>query len=212
MQVQSQGNVMCILREKKDVPKGEKQQLYGILLHNLKPDSTCGICIMEDGHFLTLSRNLLLLSFKWVKEDNNYKISQGKATICQALYYQEATSHKKTLDIKLRECEKEFNLQLIAPKAPRPKALDISIGSFVTMYFTWAELEDKTGNLAVIIPGEPGDELGEHRTGKVIGKRKQKNRWVHDCQFDGTIPTILGFFVPDLRRGRTTYEKWAQKS
>jgi hypothetical protein len=44
----------------------------------------------------------------------------------------------------------------------------------------------------------------------VIGKRQQKRRSVYDCQFDGTIPPILGFFVQDLRRGRATYEKWAK--
>jgi hypothetical protein len=35
---------------------------------------------------------------------------------------------------------------------------------------------------------------------------------VYDCQFEGTIPPILGFFTPDLRRGRATYEKCAKGS
>jgi hypothetical protein len=88
---------------------------------------------MVDGHYLTLATNLLLVAFKRIKEDQ-YKITQGKATVCQALY-QQATAHKKTLDMKLWDCEKEFNVQLIASKAPRPVGLDISIGTFVTMYF-----------------------------------------------------------------------------
>jgi hypothetical protein len=140
MQGQSKGNVMCILRERKNVPKGENLQLYGILLHNMKTDSTCGICVMEDGHYLTLSPHLLSLSFKRIKEDQ-YKITKAKAAVCQALY-QEVTRHKKNLDKKLRDCEKEFKAQLIAPKAQRSAALDLSNGSLVTMYFTWAELDE----------------------------------------------------------------------
>ncbi len=206
---------MCILREKKNVLKGEKQQQYGILLHNMRTDSTLYMWHLHHGRW-SLSDTCFKLVVTLLQKDQGRSVQSNKRQ-SYGLSSVVPTSNRTQKDFGYEAAGLREGVQCATDCSSFPKrqtaALDISTGTFVTMYFRWEELDDKTGNLGVTIPGEPGDKLGEHRTGKVIGKRQnQKKRWVYDCQFEGTIPPILGFFTPDLRRGRATYEKWAKGS
>ena len=85
MALQSQGNHMCLLRSKKNVPKGECNQEYGILMHNMEEDSFFGTCLMQDGRYVTLSWQDLNKAFKKVLE-YDYVISPTIEKLCQDLY------------------------------------------------------------------------------------------------------------------------------
>ena len=74
MTLQCQGNVMCLLRPRGQVRKGELKHEYGILVHNMEDDSYKGTCFMHDGRYVTLSWQELNKAFKKVKE-NDYLIS-----------------------------------------------------------------------------------------------------------------------------------------
>ena len=76
---------MCLLRSKKNVPKGECNQEYGILMHNMEEDSFLGTCLMQDGRYVTLSWQDLDKAFKKVLE-YEYVISPTKEKILQDLY------------------------------------------------------------------------------------------------------------------------------
>ncbi len=90
---------MCILRPKKDTPKGEPLQEYGVLLHNLKDNSQWDTCIMEDNRYLILPRGNLDLAFKRIKE-YAFAISEEKRQYCIALY-NIARADQTVLDLKL---------------------------------------------------------------------------------------------------------------
>ncbi len=76
---------MCLLRSKKNVPKGKCNQEYGILMHNMEEDSFFGTCLMQDGRYVTLSWQDLDKAFKKVLE-YEYVISPTKEKLCQDLY------------------------------------------------------------------------------------------------------------------------------
>ncbi len=74
MALQCQGNVMCVLRPTTMVPKGEEQQQYGILVHNMKENSTSGTFLRTDGRYVTLAAYDIAKVFRRIKEEA-YKIT-----------------------------------------------------------------------------------------------------------------------------------------
>ena len=85
MALQSQGNVMCLLRPRGQVRKGELKHEYGILVHNMEEDSFLGTCFMQDGRYVTLSWQEINKAFKKVKEDA-YVISSNNEKVLRDLY------------------------------------------------------------------------------------------------------------------------------
>ena len=85
MALQSQGNVMCLLRPRGQVRKGELKHEYGILVHNMEEDSFLGTCFMQDGRYVTLSWQEINKAFKKVKEDA-YVISSKNEELLRDLY------------------------------------------------------------------------------------------------------------------------------
>jgi hypothetical protein len=82
MAFQSKGNYMCLLRPKK---RGQTIQEYGVLLHNMQEESICGICLMEDGRYVTLDWDSLHRAFKQVKE-NEFAMCEARENFCRKMY------------------------------------------------------------------------------------------------------------------------------
>ena len=85
MALQSQGNVMCLLRPRCEVRKGELKHEYGILVHNMEAESFSGTCFMRDGRFVTLTWQEINKAFKKVKEDT-YVISRDNEKLLRDSY------------------------------------------------------------------------------------------------------------------------------
>ena len=85
MALQSQGNVMCLLRPRGQVRKGELKHEYGVLVRNMEEDSFTGTCFMKDGRFVTLPWQEINKAFKKVKEDA-YVISSKNEQELRDLY------------------------------------------------------------------------------------------------------------------------------
>ncbi len=76
---------MCLLRAKKNVPKGECNQEYGILMHNMEEDCLFGTFLMQDRRYVTLSWQHLDKAFRKVLE-YDYVISPTMEKQLQDLY------------------------------------------------------------------------------------------------------------------------------
>ncbi len=84
MALQSQGNVMCLLRPRGEVRKGELKHEYGILVHNMEAESFSGTCFMRDGRFVTLTWQEINKAFKKVKD--TYVISRDNEKLLRDSY------------------------------------------------------------------------------------------------------------------------------
>jgi hypothetical protein len=152
MLLQSQGNVMCLLRLKKDVPKGETLQEYGVLLQNLEDNSELGTCVMEDNRYLTLPRGNLEIAFKRIKE-YAYIISDERRILVMALY-NIARSDLTVLELRLQQCQTAYIAAVAAATIARTTAQDSSgltkrptgggashHGTHVAMFLKWCDFQ-----------------------------------------------------------------------
>ena len=121
MALQSQGNLVCLLRPRGTYPKGERQQEYGILAHNMEPKSECGTCIMTDGRYATMSWTNLDKAFKRIKEDT-YKIPPLEEKRCQDLYVA-AAANTTELKLRIKQSQSDHMAALNVAKAARAARL-----------------------------------------------------------------------------------------
>ena len=215
---------MCLLRAKKDFPKGTRPQEYGVLLHNMAEDSICGTCVMEDGRFETIPWGKLKLAFKRIHE-SSYKIADVMKTACNLLYLAAKADHA-TLNKKIKDCERDYFAFMDAAYAERRnkrgakrklgetttsqpnKTGTISLGTQVSMYFTWSELGPPSGGPgAVKLTGALGeDDDGQHRTGVVTQCVQNKyRRWTYTCTFDTPQKHIFPMTTDEMRKGMAKF-------
>jgi hypothetical protein len=102
---------VCVAPQSKGTsPKGERQQEYGILMHNMEELSEFGTCLMTDGRYLTIASYDLFMAFKRIKEDT-YKISPVNESKCQALYVA-AAGDTTAMKIRIEKSQLEYSAAL----------------------------------------------------------------------------------------------------
>jgi hypothetical protein len=101
---------MCVLRSTAMVPKGEQQQEYGILVHNMQENSSSGTCLMPDGRYVTLAAYDIAKAFRRIKEEA-YKITPVMEKKLQELYIT-ASSNSTALNIIIKKSQMEYNAEL----------------------------------------------------------------------------------------------------
>lgn len=97
---------MCLLRRKATVPKGERQQEYGILVHNMAEDSLYATCLMTDGRSNTLSLVNVDNAFRRIKEDM-YKIPPLVKKQLQEMYIA-ASANTAQLNICIEKSQSDY--------------------------------------------------------------------------------------------------------
>ena len=92
------------------VPKGEQQQQYGILVHNMKENSTLRTFLMTDGRYVTLAAYDIAKAFRRIKEEA-YKITPVMEKKLQELYIT-ASSNTTALNIIIKKGQMDHNAEL----------------------------------------------------------------------------------------------------
>ena len=228
MALQCQGNIMCVLRPTAMVPKGEQQQEYGILVHNMQENSTSGTCLMTNGRYVTLAAYDIAKAFRRIKEET-YKITPVREKKLQELYIT-ASSNLTALNINIKKSLMEYNAELKRvqearearrldqaripkakkeKKAPRKCTLkDITLGAAVCIFFRKDELPShrQQKKPATSSKAEASEDDGEWLIGIVTEMvRNPSRKLVFTCVFDTPTMHKRDFDTNEIKKGRDDY-------
>jgi hypothetical protein len=199
---------MCLLRPKK---RGQTIQDYGVLMHNIEEESICGICLMEDGRYVTLNWDSLHLAFKRVKEDE-FALTEAKGKEIRNMYLTALEDYTAS-ELRIAHAQAAFQKATheadLAHRAKLAAKVKYNTKTTAIPKVLMKDLDDFEKPHAKCAAKHAGsDDEGEWRTGTVEKMKQNKYRkWAYYTVFDTPSRFAEWFDAGTTKDARINYLK-----